>query len=233
MHSAFFKQAQNQLNMNIIFTIVLTLHIVGGTLGLLTGSVNLFRKKGDTNHKKIGKLFTFSMFMSGLAALVLSFLNQSDFLFMTGIFTLYLVSSGHRYLHLKPIETKPEPKILDWFITITMLLSGILFIGLGVSFLMKSNNFGIVLITFGSLGLIFVRQDFQNYKGNSKIENFWLIAHIGRMTGAYIASLTAFLVVNWHHTHIELPPVLIWLFPTAVLVPYIIKWSRKYEIKKK
>jgi len=219
--------------MESIFTIVLILHIVGGTLGLLTGTINLFRKKGDANHKKNGILFTYSMFISGFAALILSFINQSNFLFIVGIFTLYLVSSGHRYLHLKPIKNKPEPKILDWFISITMLLSGILFIGLGISFLLNSDNFGIVLITFGSLGLIFVLQDFQNYKGNSKIENFWLIAHIGRMTGAYIASLTAFLVVNWHITNIALPSFLVWLFPTAVLVPFIVKWNRKYEIKKK
>lgn len=218
--------------MDSIFTLVLILHIVGGTIGLLTGTINLIRKKGDKNHQKTGLLFTYSMFISGLAALILSLISKSDFLFMVGIFTLYLVSSGYRYLHLKPIANKPEPKLIDWGILIAMLLAGILFLGLGISYLIKSNNFGIVLITFGTIGLRFVWQDFQNYKGNSKIENFWLIAHIGRMSGAYVATLSAFLVVNWHHTNIELPPVIIWLFPTVVIVPFIIKWARKYEIKK-
>jgi type IV secretory pathway component VirB8 len=47
------------------------------------------------------------------------------------------------------------------------------------------------------------------------------------MIGAYIASITAFLVVN----NTILPGVVAWLLPTAVLVPVLIKWSRKYAVK--
>jgi hypothetical protein len=47
------------------------------------------------------------------------------------------------------------------------------------------------------------------------------------MTGSYIASSTAFLVVN----NTILPGIIAWLIPTVLLVPLIIMWSRKNEIK--
>lgn len=47
------------------------------------------------------------------------------------------------------------------------------------------------------------------------------------MVGSYIASVTAFLVVNIEF----LPPVLIWLAPTAVLVPLILVWTRRWAVK--
>jgi len=80
-----------------IFKIVLILHIVGGTFGLLTGSINIARKKGDKNHKRIGKLFYVSMLTAVISSLVLSYLNPNYFLFMVGLFTLYMVVSGQHY----------------------------------------------------------------------------------------------------------------------------------------
>jgi uncharacterized membrane protein len=87
--------------MTIIFKTFLTLHILGGTFGLLTGMMNILRKKGDNNHKLIGKVFFVSMVTTGITALVLSCIHPNYFLFMVGLFTLYMVCSGQRYLHHK------------------------------------------------------------------------------------------------------------------------------------
>jgi uncharacterized membrane protein YjdF len=47
------------------------------------------------------------------------------------------------------------------------------------------------------------------------------------MTGAYIASLTAFAVVNTPNRLSFLP----WLLPAIIIVPLIIKWTKKYKMK--
>jgi len=52
-----------------------------------------------------------------------------------------------------------------------------------------------------------------------------LVTHLQRMIGAYIASLTAFLVVN----NTILPGVIAWLLPSVLLVPFIMAWSKKYK----
>jgi len=74
-----------------------------------------------------------------------------------------------------------------------------------------------------------VYQDFRNYKSQNSIKNFWLLVHIQRMIGSYIAAATAFLVVN----NTILPGIVAWLLPTVILVPLIFKWSNKYKITSK
>jgi hypothetical protein len=110
--------------------------------------------------------------------------------------------------------------------TILMLLAGFLFIGIGIFSLIQSKLFGIVFMTFGSLGLLFVRQDFENYLNIKAVKNYWLIAHLQRMTGSFIAALTAFLVVNEKYFPDQIPSLIFWLLPTVSLAPLIIKWSR-------
>lgn len=217
--------------MKLLFTLFLILHITGGAIGLITGTINILRKKGGKSHVLVGKLFIYGMSVAGISALVLSIIRPNYFLFIVGIFTLYMISTGTRYIHKKMLGLEQKPALIDWIITITMLFVGISFITLGIILLIKSNNFGIVFIVFGALSLRFVRSDFKNYKGNSPIKNYWLLAHFQRMTGAYIASLTAFLVVNIKYLPFDIPATIFWLLPTAILFPVIIRWNRKYAVK--
>jgi uncharacterized membrane protein len=216
--------------MNTIFKVFLILHIVGGAVGLIAGILNLIRKKGDKKHRLAGKIFLISMLTAGISSMVLASIHPNYFLFMVGVFTIYMVGSGQLYLKRHNNTTSKD---LEWTITILMFIAGILFVGIGVLSLTKSNLFGLVFVTFGCLGLLFVRQDFKNHRGLSAIKNYWLLAHLQRMTGGFIAALTAFLVVNAKYFPERIPGFIFWLLPTIVLTPLIIKWSRKYEIKKK
>ncbi|MGB0424756.1 MAG: DUF2306 domain-containing protein [Flavobacteriales bacterium] len=216
--------------MEAVFKVFLIIHIVCGSVGLLTGVLNVLRKKGDKYHKYVGKAFLISMLSAGISSLVLASIHQNHFLFMVGVFTLYMVSSGQLYLRR---YNESSSKFLEWAITMSMLLAGILFVVLGILALIKSNFFGLVLLTFGCLGLVFVRQDFKNYKDKAKVNTYWLVAHLQRMTGGFIAALTAFLVVNESYFPDQIPSVFYWLLPTVVLTPLIVKWSRKYQGKKK
>ena len=217
--------------METIFKIFLILHIAGGSIGLLTGTINLIRRKGDKNHKRVGKIFAYSMLTAGFSSFALSVIHPNYFLFMIGVFTIYLVGTGYRYVYLKMLGGDQRPAFLDWAITLAMLLAGLLFIGLGLRNVLTQNSFGIVFIVFGALGLRFVKTDYDNYKGSFKDKDYWLLAHLQRMTGGYIAAITAFLVVNAKYSPIALPSVLVWLLPTAILTPLIISWSKKYKAK--
>lgn len=217
--------------MESIYNVSLILHIVSGAVGLLTGFVNIFRKKGDKNHKLVGKLFSYSMLTTGFTSLLLSVIHPNYFLFIVGVFTLYLVGTGYRYIYFKMRNNDAKPKSLDYLITYTMLITGALFSIFGIWNIIYSNFFGIVFLMFGGISLGFVRADLKNYKGTSNVKNFWLTAHLQRMTGAFIAALTAFLVVNAKYFPDFIPLAFFWMLPTAILVPFIVKWSRKYKIK--
>ena len=218
--------------MDQLFTAILILHIASGGTGLITGTINLMRRKGDKLHNRLGLVFTYAMISAGSSAIVLSLMHPNYFLFIVGVFTLYMVSTGYRYIRLRLEGIDNDPKALDWVLTGSMAIAGIGFLFFGAWQLYKGVNFGIVMLVFGLIGMLFVRQDLKYYRGKSEVRNYWLLAHLQRMTGGYIAALTAFLVVNANNFPPIMPGLVYWLLPTAILTPMIIFWSRKYKVKK-
>ncbi|MFK2824767.1 DUF2306 domain-containing protein [Bacillus sp. B190/17] len=63
----------------------------------------------------------------------------------------------------------------------------------------------------------------------------WLSTHIGGMLGSYIGIVTATLVVNSHRVPLlnEVPILIVWLMPTIIGTPIIIKIGSKYTPKRK
>lgn len=210
-----------------IFKIFLTVHIIGGTLGLISGTYIMLAKKGDKRHKLIGKIFAINMIGSGFCSFILATIHRSDFLFAVGIFTIYLASTGWRYMYLKNISNGQKPLIIDWLLMTLMLLGSIAFLAMGIKSILDKEYFGGIILLFSWSGFNYIVQDYKIFKGKIIIRNYWLINHLQRMTGAYIASLTAFAVVNAPNRLSFLP----WLLPTIILVPLIIKWTKKYKVK--
>ncbi|MCB9245044.1 MAG: hypothetical protein H6606_01325 [Flavobacteriales bacterium] len=215
--------------MNYLVNSLLFLHIVGGSAGLITGTLNILGRKGGVRHKTVGRIFYFSMLLAGTSALILSRIHENNFLFMIGIFTLYMVISGKRYLKHRTVPLSGSLP-LEWTLCGLMFITGMVLIGSGLYALFRSNLFGLVFLTFGIIGLLMVRQDFLNFTGRSG-RAYGLLTHLQRMTGAFIASLTAFLVVNARYFPDQIPGILFWLLPTVVFTPLISKWSRKYAQK--
>lgn len=215
----------------VIFNFFLALHIVGGSTGLITGTINLVRTKGGKRHKLVGKLFAYGMLVAGFSSFVLATIHPSTFLFMTGMFTVYMVGTGYRYVYLKMLGENQKPTFIDWFISLSMFFAGLILIGFGFWYLLQGEGFGLVFVVFGTIGLAFVRVDYGHYRGIVKHKNYWLVVHLQRMTGGYIASITAFLAVNSTYFPDSIPTVLYWLLPTAILTPLIVKWSIQYKSK--
>lgn len=220
-----------------LFKIILPIHILAGALGLLLGTVILIKRKGDKLHKKLGKLFGVSMLISATLSFFLSIIHSNIFLFCIGILTIHLVGTGWRYLFLKNLDNNQKPLLIDWFLFVFMIVFSLLFLYLGINSLLHNNFFGIAPLGFATLGIKNVYNDYNIYFGKINTKNYWLTSHLERMTGAFIASFTAFLVnivgkylgqFNWFANF----TFITWLLPGIVIVPFLIKWKRKYEIKK-
>ncbi len=207
-----------------LFNTLLVFHIAGGSIGLLTGSIVMMLKKGDKNHVRLGNIYFYSLLLSAIVSFPMSYLHSNWFLFIVGVFTSYMLLTGKSYLDKR---TSAEVKVTDWILAGTMLLFGLGFLGIGLLNVFKGVYFGIVLIVFGGISLSFVLQDWANFTGRARVKNFWLTTHLQRMIGSYIASATAFIVVNNH----VIPGVIAWLLPTIVLTPLIGIWTKKYMVK--
>lgn len=213
--------------MELVFKILLGIHVIAGSIGLFTGTINVIRKKGDKPHRLIGIFFFFSMIINAIAGFIMSIIHINLFLLIIAVFSFYMTTTGQRILSLKRLDKGQNPRKMDWALTLMMVFFAFFFIIYGICLVANNNNFGPVLFVFGLISILMTRKDITIYQGNIKIKNYWLLIHIQRMIGAYIAALTAFLVVN----NTYLPPILAWLLPTVILTPLIFYWSKKYAEK--
>lgn len=135
-----------------------------------------------------------------------------------------MLLTGIRYLNKKK---KSKGSFYDWLLTLIILLFSLAFIGYAILNFLSGNMFGLVFFVFGGIGLIFSYQDYLNYLDKSNYKNYYLIMHLQRMMGSYIACTTAPLVVN------NILPIeaVAWLLPSIIIIPLIVIWTKKYIIK--
>jgi uncharacterized membrane protein len=213
----------------MLFKIVLVLHILSGFTSLLLGTVVLIRKKGDRIHKRIGLIFTAAMVSTGLCAFYLSYVHPNLFLFIVGVFTIYLAVSGYRMIQLKNAHLGQKPQLGDALLTIAMLICSALFYYIGIRYVLAKQVFGIVFLLFGSASLRLCYIEYKAYTGKVTDTLYGLKNHIGRMTGAYIAAFTAFIVVN----NTFLPDVVAWSLPGIIGGIFISRSIQKLKSNQK
>src|SRR6266478_5333735 len=86
---------------------------------------------------------------------------------------------------------------------------------------------GVVPVVFGVLGMVLAGLDIRKFVRPPADRNAWWFAHMAGMLGSYIATVSAFSVVNFTF----LPVAVRWLWPTAVGTPLIAVWITYYKIR--
>nr|WP_315224362.1 hypothetical protein [uncultured Flavobacterium sp.] len=213
--------------MESIITIIIYIHAFFGSIGLIAGIASVSTKKGSYLHRKAGKLFTFGMVTSSTISLTIAIMpnHKNIILLLIGIFTLYLVLSGNRALTFK---NKTKVAFVDYFISGSMLLCCIIMISLGIFSVLKNYQSGTILLIFGILGLYLSIKDFILYRNILDVNKNWLMKHAGKMTGALISSITAFLVAG-----IGISNLIVWIMPSVLGGIYIVYWANKITNKRK
>lgn len=208
---------------NLIKTIIY-IHAFFGGIGLLAGFATLIFKKGSKNHKLFGKLFSYSMILSSAISLGVCLVpkHENPFLFLIGILTIYLVLSGNRVLSFM---SKEEATVTDKLISIVVFVGSLLMLALGIFYISEKDGIGILYVFFGLLAFLLTWRDFKFYKNIDKTKV--LKFHIGKMTGAYTASVTAFLVAG-----VQLNGLIYWLMPSLFAGIFILYWNKKIRNKR-
>jgi hypothetical protein len=219
--------------MHTLYLILISIHIAGGTAGLIAGAIAASVKKGSKVHNGSGKVYFYGMLMASLAALVVSWLpnHHNLFLFAVGGFTLYMISSGYRVIYLKrQLKISATPfTALDYAIAFFAVAFGGFLVMIAILGLKDGNTFGIVPAVFGGICLNYARLDYLLFTGKKALKTTWISNHITRMMGALIATYTAFLVVN---VHIQQNWIL-WLLPTVIGSVLIARFLKQFAPKQK
>jgi len=199
----------------MLLTFLLVLHVASGFTALGFGLIAICSKPGQGVHLLTGRVFYWSMLLIAFSAVVLSAFRLNVFLLLIAFFALYNNVSGYRSIRNKSLR----PAAFDWTITAIGLITGIVMV----------STMNVVLLVFGGISLSLAIGDCIAYtkilKGKEAPRFAWLVKHIGMMTGAYIATFTAFVVVNIDFVQ---PAWIPWLAPTAAGVPLLIYRQRKY-----
>ena len=159
-----------------------------------------------------------------MTAVVMSLIRSGLFFLLVALFSFYLAFTGYRVLYRKTPQQGPGKA--DWTAVSVMLLGSLGLIVYGV-YLMLTSSFGAVAIVFGVIGLLFGISDTRDFLHHPADKMAWWYSHMTRMLAAYIATVTAFSVVNFQF----LPPLARWLWATVAGTIGIVIWTRYYRKK--
>lgn len=213
--------------MESFIKVLIYIHAIFGGLGLFSGVASVYFRKGRFLHRNAGHIFSVSMIISSSLSLIISVLpnHQNTFLFLIGLFTIYIIIAGNRALTFKNSD-KIEADLLDKIVSATMLIISLIMLILGVLKIAQIEE-AVLYSFFAAFGLLLSVNDFRNFKRFKSQKLGWIKSHIGRMIGALIASFTAFIV-----TGLRLTNVMYWILPTIVGTLLIIYWTIKVERRK-
>ena len=198
---------------------LLVIHILFGTLALLSAAVAVSSAKGKKIHKLSGSTYFWSTTAIFLTAIPMSIISSNIFLFLVAIFSFYLAFAGMRFAKNK----KGIPTKLDWIAVGLMIASGIGMLSLSLVYFANDNSQYIVLLVFGLLAASLGYGDYRSHKDRTATGKQRIASHLTNMLGGTIAVITAVLVVN-----VDIKPLWIWwVLPTAVITPVIIYWKRQ------
>ncbi len=199
------------------------IHIAAGTVALFVAPAAMVTVKGGRAHRRWGKVYFWSMATVAATALALAAWRPNYFLLLVAVFSFYLALSGYRTLFRKRAS---GPGTLDWVATLLTLVAsaGLVVLGLARPGPVWE-RLGAVAVVFGLIGAILAGRDVWRFVRPSTDRNAWWFDHMIGMLASYIATVSAFSVVNFT----SLPPVARWLWPSMIGTPLIAAWVSYYK----
>ena len=211
------------LQLNLFFNFsginsLIVVHVLLGAVAFLVGGITLMSKKGSELHKRSGRLFYNSMVVSVALTLVVAVAPNhiSPTLFHIGILSLYFLIGGKRSISFKQAGHTFN---FDRLIAVTVLLVSLFIIAYSIS---EEGRVNPLRMVFGSIGAVFAGVDLWLFKRPDAIKKKWLLLHLSKMIGGYIAAVTAFFVAQN-----LLSGYFNWFVPTFVGVAYLLYWCLK------
>jgi len=197
--------------------ILLPIHILAGTIALLSAIMAILCEKGKKLHVLSGRTYYWCMVTIFLTAIPMSIITSNIFLLLIAFFSFYLAFAGIRFArNRKGIATTS-----DWIAVGLMILSGVGMWTLAATLFMNNNSMYIPLLVFGGFAIVLGYGDFKSHKNKTAIGKERIGRHLQNMIGGTIAVITAVLVVN-----VTIEPVWVWwVLPTVLIVP-VIFWYR-------
>ncbi len=224
-----------------IHQLILIFHVICGFTALTIGIVPMVVQKGNKVHRKTGKIYAWAMYGVSASTLGLFLINPEkpflQFLLCIATLSFYLTFTGVRAIALH--RDKAHSRFVDKLIallTLTTSLIMLLYGGYRLTNAIAHHTalfLGLLYLIFGTGMGIAARADVKGLLSNNPPKKMqWFFNHFIRILSAYIATFTAFCVVNVHF----LPPILVWVLPGVIggimISLLVVKYTRKFDLAK-
>lgn len=201
-------------------------HIAAGMTALFVAPVAMATAKGGPAHRRWGKVYFWMMAVVATTAIPLGLWRPNYFLMLAAVFSFYFAFTGYRALFRKRPHRGERATALDWGAAGVTFAASAALIALGV---LRPTRLWVelapVAIAFGILGLFLAGKDARAFLRPPEDRRAWWFAHMAGMLGSYIATVSAFSVVNFTF----LPTTVRWLWPTVLGTPLIAIWITYYR----
>lgn len=197
------------------FSLLLGIHIVCGSVALLSLLVPFLSKWGGTVHRRAGWLFSLAMGGVSLTAWALSTIrlvdgiagNDADAIFLAhvGLLSGASVWMGLRAARLKQKVDQRRWSDVAWPGALLLSSAGIFIAGIA-----RGDVLWIVFSIIGALGALGPLR-YLLAPGGSR--NEWMVQHLGSMGTGAISAVTAFLVVNGQGWGLGGFALILWIAP--------------------
>lgn len=174
---------------------ILLFHICGGTLGVLSGTVAIFLRKGSRRHAIAGTVFVISMLALGASGAYMAILKMQPGNILGGLFTCYLVATSWIAAKRQQVRTS----IFDWgaLLLVSALTAVELTLGLEAATSPTGMKYGYPpgpYFLIGSVALIAATGDIRMLVRHGISGTQRIARHLWRMCFAFfIASASIFL----------------------------------------
>jgi hypothetical protein len=198
------------------------IHVIAGSVALLSGIIALIARKGRKFHKDTGKVFLICLTIVISTGLLGVFIfGRNTFLLVITVLSGYLGFSGYRTLQTK----SNQPKLIDISIALLSLLSVLYFLYYFKSIGMIWSSV-IIYSTVGYLIFIITYDFFRYLLPASTYSNLWLYEHILKMVSAFSGLLSAFsgTVFPQYQPYSQFLPS---VFGTLIAIGFMINSYRK------
>lgn len=194
----------------------LVVHVVGGSVALLSGFVPLFVRKGGGLHRSFGLVFAMSMLVMAGGGAIVAVYHDQPLNILSAAFTGYLILTGWLTVRRSPGTVgKAEGGLMVWGGCVA-LAAGILAVA-GVAPFGAGNGGGGTLIyaIFGGLAVLGAAADLKSLNQGGLAGPARISRHLWRMCLAlFIAAASFFfgqvdeIPAPLHGPHLAIPPFL-------------------------
>jgi hypothetical protein len=222
---------------------LLFLHIIAGTLGMLSGFVAIFLRKGSRRHARAGKIFVATMISLSVSGLYLALMKSQPTNVAAAGLTFYLVTTA--WIAASRTTTAPgifTPGIFDWSALALSLAVGAVEIIWGVQAILSPTGQihdypPAPFFIFGSIALLSAAGDIRMITRRGISGPPRLARHLWRMCLAlFIASASIFLArAHLFPAIMQKTGTLAFLtfLPLLLMIFWLIRvrWAKAYKVK--